>query len=459
VLGRLGDARALSAALERLTVPDAETRGAALDAAERLLSPKDADGRAVEPLARALSARAVSRAERLRLVGLLGRTGSERALPALLPLLESRTDPQLSESAAAALGSIPGAAAGRALLSALAAEDPRIKRAAALSIRQNADAALLAALLSRLERGGRRDRELAYLALPGPLGRSADDALVARAAKLVATTRGGERDDLLEALSASSRAPARSALSAVARSADAADRAKVAELLSAYGDSAALVALSRDADARVRQNAVWSLGFVSASGAGAARSALQAALKDRDAAVVGNAAVALGRLARGDGSVRSLLCGALLDDARASVREQSLRGLLLAGVSCEGGKPQQLLSRDPHARMRRAAAELLQRAAPGPAERRLLQRCEDNDTHAVVAETCASPARVAASESEPLTLLVVPSDGAEPTPGAAFSLLFADGGLRLGSADRRGGAHEPRAPQGAVELLPYAGGD
>src|SRR6185369_169996 len=92
VLGRLGDARALSAALERLTAPDAETRAAAMDAADVLLSPKEADGRAVEPLARALSARAVSRPERLRLVALLGRTGSERALPTLLPMLEGASD-------------------------------------------------------------------------------------------------------------------------------------------------------------------------------------------------------------------------------------------------------------------------------------------------------------------------------------------------------------------------------
>lgn len=459
VLGRLSDARALSAALERLTVPDAETRSAALDAAEMLLSPKDADGRAVEPLARALTARAVSRAERLRLVGLLGRTGSERALPSLLPLLQSRTDPELAESAAAALGYVPGAASARALLAALLQEDARIKRAAARSIRQSGSPSLLGPLLTLLERGGRRDRELSYLALPGPLSRSSDDALVARAAKLLTATRGSERDELLEALSVSSRPAARAALLAQARSSDYADRAKLAELLSARPDVAALVALARDADPRVRRNAVWSLGFVSVEAAAAARAALTQALRDRDPAVIGNAAVALGRLGSHDGSVAASLCGAPLNDARASVREQALRGLALARGECVSGKPQQLLAGDPRARVRRAAAEVLKRGGAAPSNKRLLQRCEESDTHAVVAEACAAPPTPATREAEPLTLLIVPSEGAEPAPGAAFSLLFSDGGLRLGSADRRGGVHEPRAPQGGVELLPYAGGD
>jgi HEAT repeat protein len=459
VLGRLGDARALSAALERLTVPDAETRSAALDAAELLLSPKDADGRAVEPLARALSARAVPRAERLRLVGLLGRTGSARALPSLLPLLESRTDPELAQSAAAALGNVPGLASAKALMAALSQEDAHVKRAAALSIRQNGSPALVAPLLNLLERGGRRDRELGYLALPGPLAQSKDDALVARAAKRLAATRGSERDDLLEALAASPRPAARAALLAQARSADFADRKKVAELLSAQPDAAVLLALLGDADVRVRQNAAWSLGFVSPASAKAAQSALQQALKDRDAAVVGNAAVSLGRLARGDAASVSALCGAPLGDPRPSVREQALRGLALSGGGCADGKPAQLLATDGRARVRRAAAEVLKRGALGPAERRLLQRCEEGDPHAVVAQACGAAFVPPPTEVEPVTLLIVPSEGAEPAPRAAFSLLFADGALRLGSADRRGGVHESRAPKGSVELLPYAGGD
>ncbi len=460
VLGRLGDARALSAALERLTVPDAETRAAAMDAAEALLSPKDADGRAVEPLARALAARNVSRPERLRLVGLLGRTGSERALPTLLPLLESVSDPALAESAAMALGAVPGKVAARALLQALDADEMRVKRAAAFSIRRSHSAELLAPLLTRLARGGQSERALVYAALTGPIAASHDDGLVARAAKLLDETRGGERDELLEALAVSPRPAARAALLRLTNSADFGDRAKLAELLAARPDPAALSRLARDSDARVRANAVWSLGFVAASVAVAARTALEQALKDREPAVVGNAAVSLGRLSRANPEqATSALCGAILRDQRASVREQALRGLALAHARCADGLPATLLASDPRAGVRRAAAELLLQTGPQAAERQVLSRCQDSDTHATVSEACGGAARPDVVELEPTTVLIVPSAGADPTPGAPFALLWADGGLRLGSADRRGGVYEPRAPLGAVESLPYAGGD
>jgi len=77
----------------------------------------------------------------------------------------------------------------------------------------------------------------------------------------------------------------------------------------------------------------------------------------------------------------------------------------------------------------------------------------------LVAEACAAAARPDGAEIEAATVLIVPSSGAQPTAGAPFALLWADGGLRLGSADRRGGAHEAQAPKGPVELLPFAGGD
>lgn len=460
VLGKLGDAGSLSAALERLTAPDAETRAAAMDAAEALLSPREADGRAVEPLARALVARGVSRAERLRLVELLGRTGSERALVTLLPLLESASDPALAESAALALGSVPGKAAGAALLAALSADETRVKRAAALSIRRSENPELLGPLLRRFEGASRSDRTFLALALFGPLAKTRDDALVSRAVKLLDGARGGERDTLLEALARSERPVARAALARLARSADVSDRAKLAEVSAAAPETGMLERLLRDTDSRVRANAAWSLGFVNTASSATARTALARALKDRDASVVGNAAVSLGRLSRGQVNVaRAALCGDLLRDPRATVREQALRGLGLAHATCSDGLPQTLLSRDPRARVRRAAAELISRTSPGAAEQRLLVRCQESDPHALVAEACAAQARSDASRTEPVTVLIVPVSRDEPTPGAPFALLFADGSLRLGVADRRGAAHEPRAAKGAFELLPYTGGD
>jgi hypothetical protein len=133
--------------------------------------------------------------------------------------------------------------------------------------------------------------------------------------------------------------------------------------------------------------------------------------------------------------------------------------LALARASCSDGLPQQLLVRDPRARVRRAAAELLLRASPGASEQRLLARCQESDPHALVAEACGAAARPDATDFEPVTVLIVPVSRDEPTPGAPFALLFADGGLRLGVADRRGAVHAPRAVQGTFELLPYTGGD
>lgn len=460
VLGKLGDASSLSAALERLTTADAETRAAAMDAAAALLSPRDADGRAVEPLARALVARGVSRAERLRLVELLGRTGSERALATLLPLLESASDPALAESAASALGNIPGKASGAALLTALGADDARVKRAAALSIRRGENPELLAPLVERFERSSKTDRTFLALALFGPLAKSRDDALVSRVVKLLQRARGGERDTLIEALGRSPLKSAQAALARLAVDADVHDRAKLAEVASAAPHLALLERLLRDPDARVRANAAWSLGFVAPSEAAAARAALARALGERDAGVVGNAAVALGRLSRGapDSAARAL-CGSLLRDARATVREQALRGLALARAHCSEGAAAALLSHDPRARVRRAAAELLLRASPGPAEQRLLARCQEGDPHALVADTCGLPARPDTTQTEPVTVLIVPRSGDDPTPGAPFALLLSDGSLRLGVADRRGAVHEPRAASGDVELLPFTGGD
>jgi hypothetical protein len=99
------------------------------------------------------------------------------------------------------------------------------------------------------------------------------------------------------------------------------------------------------------------------------------------------------------------------------------------------------------------------RAPSDGAVRRLLTRCHETDTHASVAETCAGQPRPDSSPSEPATVLIVPSSGGEPTPAAPYALLWPDGSLRLGSADRRGAVHEPRATHGAIEVLPYTGGE
>ena len=465
VLGKLGDARALSAALERLTrTRRRNARGGDGMPPKRCFLRKEADGRAVEPLAQAGVVGARGLAPRTAALGGVARADGLRARAAHRCCRCSRMPPtpRWPRVPRRALGTVPGKATALALLKALDADDGRVKRAAALSIRRSKSAELLLPLLTRLVQGGRNERALIYVALPGPLAQSRDDALIARTAQQLDATRGGERDELLEALSASTRPPARATLLRLAKSADFADRAKVAELLAASPDAATLLQLARDSDARVRENAVWSLGFVDATGADSARKALQQALQDRDAAVVGNAAISLGRLSRNRSqSPGDALCGQLLRDPRASVREQALRGSWrwrtpIAPMARQAAR----LGSDSRARVRRAAAEVLLRAATTPAaELQSLRRCQENDTHAMVAEACAGGPRPDGLAVEPTTVLIVPSAADEPAAGAPFELLWADGGLRLGSADRRGGVHEPRAPRGAVELLPYAGGD
>jgi hypothetical protein len=301
------------------------------------------------------------------------------------------------------------------------------------------------------------------LALPGPLAGAHDEKLLRRLTQQLEQTRGSERDELLEALSASGERQVRAELLRLAQSPDVGDRAKVAELLAADPDVPALSKLTRDADPRVRQNAVWSLGFAAPSDGQAASQLLLGVLGDREVAVVGNAAVSLGRLARArhtamDASVMPL-CGALLQDSRASVREQALRGLALGRLACPDPKPTLSALHDARARVRRAAAELLLIRKPDADERKLLDRCAESDPSANVAEICAGAPRAEAPEIAASTVLVVPNAGGSPTPGAPFGVLWADGGLRLGNADRRGAVHEPRAPQGPTELVPYPGGD
>ena len=76
-----------------------------------------------------------------------------------------------------------------------------------------------------------------------------------------------------------------------ARRGDADDRRKVAESLRGPpGTEASLVALVADHDPAVKANAAWSLGH---RGGEAAIVALTSALGDADAAVAGNAAIAL----------------------------------------------------------------------------------------------------------------------------------------------------------------------
>jgi HEAT repeat protein len=452
-LGELGDPRFLPSVLERLAASDPLVRRAAIDAALPLLAAARSEGRAVEPIARALEKARGRSAERLALVTLLGRTGSPRAVTTLTPLAKGAEDLELRQTALEALGALGPAGQDVVLLDALEDDEPSIRRAAALALNRSASPAAARPILDRLEQRPEQDRALLVLALAGAVSRSNDAKVSARLADLVERTRGGERDALIEATSRMLRGGARERLVALLRSSPfAADRAKLAEALAAHpGAAPTLNRLAKDLDASVRANAVWALGS-----AGGAREipALRAALDDRDVAVSGNAAIALARVAlRTRTSPGAALC-ATLADPRSYVRANALAGLSLARARCGSGRERELLQHDPSEVVRRAAAWLIRRA-PGErsADQAALDRCKREEAAGEVARACGEPLPPLPASREPVTVYVVPVGETEPVPRAPFALLLPDGSIRMGNADRRGALFEAAAPAGAVSLL------
>jgi HEAT repeat protein len=453
-LAKLGGERAVPVVLEQLGHPDARVRAEATLALSVLLDPAHPDGRAVDPLRSALRARRVSPSDRALLVRLLGRTGAPRVGPELVRIVREATVPALVFAAVQALGDLGPGPWEPLLLERLDHPDGDVRRAAALSLRRAATAQTLPALLDRLERRAEQDRGALGLALPGAAARAADGRALPRLLALLAAARGGERDALIEAVAELPGSAA--AWPGVAASAEAADRAKLAEALAGRAEGhPVLLALARDADPRVRANAAWSLGLSAES---AELAVVARLLGDRDGRVAANAAVAVGRLgAREQKDVPAALCPAL-GDARAVVRAGALTGLRLAGAGCDEPVLLRLLAADSAPRVRAAAAALLA-ARPTPAARAALARCAADDDDGEVAARCAARALGSAPPAQPVIVLVVPPGAATPAPGAPFALRLADGSERFGVADRRGAIYERRAPAGALELgvLPAAG--
>jgi hypothetical protein len=201
---------------------------------------------------------------------------------------------------------------------------------------------------------------------------------------------------------------------------------------------------------------VWSLGSV---GAMAHAAVVEPLIKDPDAAVAGNAAAALGRLAareKAPDRAASALCPALAQE-RPYVRANAVAGLSLAGAHCDPGAVRDLLARDPSEAVRLAAADALGRAIARDgdkaqeADRRALSRCAGEERDAAVATRCASPLP-SPEGADDVAVYVVPDGRATPLPRAPFALVRADGLLRLGLADRRGEIFEAETPRGTIRL-------
>lgn len=448
-LGASENPAALGTVLEYLSAPDPWVRLAAIDAASALLDPSSPDGRAVEPIVRALDAAHGRRAERAALVTLLGRTGSTRAVPRL-SMLAGATDASLRLAAVKALGEVGRAGQDAVLIDALAAPESTIRIAAAMSLRRTADAKSLPLLLDRLEIAAEQDRDTVALALAGPVAMSRDATAIGRLEALARESDGGRRDALLEALAAAPGALGSAPLVRLLKDgADPATRAKIAESLATHVEARpTLLELSADPDASVRANAVWSLGVLANRGDAAV---LQARTGDRDVTVAGNAVAALGLLSRAGASVREPLCRAL-SDGRSYVRANALAALGVARARCE--MERRLLVTDPSEIVRVRAARLLAAvAAPDPIkDRAALNQCAAEDPSGDVAAACSSGAKTVPDGATSVLVYVLPSGASSPVSRAPFTLVRADGLSRLGFADRRGAVHEVRAPLGPIHL-------
>ncbi|XYI00635.1 HEAT repeat domain-containing protein [Sorangium sp. So ce1128] len=475
-LGTLGDPAALPSVLELLGDADPSVRREAIRTATALLDPARPDGRAVDPARALLVDPATPPDEKLALIQLLGRTGSPRAQAVLLPLATARSAPLRlavieALGAARAAGKL-GAAVDAALLEALDDESADVRLRAAVSLSRVAGPGSARALLQRLTVAAEQDRGALGIALSGALSRAGDgkgatDAnnakdpsdpdLVRDVAAAVASAPDAARDALLEGLGRMPGQAAGAALARMAATAPIDDRRKIAEALAGHPEaSAALRKLAGDPDPGVRASAIWSLGAV---GAADALPLLPPLLRDPDAAVAGNAAGAIGRIAGRAGQparAAAALCGAL-SDARPYVRANALAGLTVARARCDGAAARDLLARDPAEAVRLAAADHLAQGGADP-DRRALARCASEDRNATVAARCASPA-APPSGAEDVVVFVVPFDAGRgdsardaPVPRAPFALVRADGLMRLGVADRRGELFERGAPRGPLRL-------
>ncbi len=451
-LAELGAPDSLPTVLEYLSDGDAVVRHAAIAAAKALLDPRKPDGRAVEPLARALEKAHGERAEQLDLLELLGQTGAPRSALVLLPFAAAGDDLGIRTRALTALGFLGEAGQVPTLLAALDDDSGSVRLAAALSLGRLPLEARAGELLDRLDKSDERMRPLVALALGGAISRTQDGKVVARLEKSLSLARDGERDLLIELLG---RVPLPEAVAALDRavttSRSPADRAKYAEALAAHpAERARLAALLADTQGAVRANATWALGEV---GAVADGPALLRLFQDSDVNVAGNALESFARIAaREHGKIAKEICP-LVVAPRATVRALALRSLRFAGERCEHGEELAALARDRSDFVRQSAAALIRDVPRGQRDAEALARASDRDPSGAVAAECEARPQPPADGTEPTAVIVIPPGEDLPLPAQPFGLLRADGLVRLGISDRRGQVFEVAAPRGPLSLV------
>jgi hypothetical protein len=375
---------------------------------------------------------------------------------------------QVSVASASAIRGRLDALAGPVTPQSLLALDDdagEVRMAAARALARVGGAAAVTSLLARHREAARQDHLAIGIALSGAIARHGRDRQAPFIEDLLARAPSAARDALIESLGRLSGPRSLAALATLARGVDVDDRRKVAEVVA--GRRAAgglLVALAKDSRATVRATAVWSLGDALRVNRDVER-ALSRALADGNTAVAANAVASLARLAsRGLTSGAALavrLCRVLQEDVRRYVRLNAVTGLAeLArhdeAATCSGGEIRRLLRSDPSWRVRRAAAGLLKTrsdARGDASDRRALRRCLSDEVHRAVAARCAAAPRPVTAVGDVL-VFIVGASGDTPQPRAPFAVVLANGGLRLGVSDRRGGVLIRAAPAGPIELAP-----
>lgn len=445
--------------LEFLGDPSQLTRAEATRAAERLLDPASPDGRAVEPLLATLKNPRLSSAERVAVVGLLGRTGAPRAAAALADLAKAK-DGSLRLAALDALATLGPAGADDAMLEALDDADPVVRVRASRALARGGGAKARDELLARLGKNDEIDRFAHLAALAGVVSREPSADAVRRLSAMYELSVGAERMAVLEALGRARTPSALGALERVARSDRAPERRAAAALLASHAPAPeAAVALERllaDPDPDVQRDAAYAL-----AAAGLERSipALEAALgRDKQGDLAPNLALALGRIAgrlgKKDVAARALC--PVLDDPRAYVRADALAGLALAQARCgDGAKERKAVTEDANELVRSAAARALH-ATRTPADARTLDQCAAQDRSGAVAALCRGGPAARAAKSQAVTVFVVPDGSQGPRAFAPAAILYADGMVRLARTDARGAITDPAAPDGDVQLVPFA---
>lgn len=445
-------AAGLPTVLALLSHPSAQVRAQALTTAYDLLDPRDADGRAVEPLTSFVNAN-TSPDEVVSAIGLLGHTGSLRAVPHLLPFIEATAPLAFRVAGFQALAEIKGAPVPVALVrAALQSDSAPLRRAAAGAVREGEWPGLGAPLVQTLENATYDEVEAIATALWGLAPTINDPALVQALAAYVERASARHQDALLEAFARLPWSQTRSYWSRWVEGLPCQPLAKVAEVLGGHHEARPLLTQLLGARCEaVKLNALWSLRRFDLDLATFRRVAQLA--REAGPRLAGNAVAALAYPRARDNAggahpVLKVLCEGLTGGRWGAVAlANALTALRHFDQRCEPtGSVERELLRHEHPLVRKRAAALLAARLPEEgtstaalADRRALRLCTRHDVEGDVAATCLSEAPVTAAPPEHwMTILVVPNVGESALETVPYALEHQDGWVRVGVTDRRG---------------------